>query len=499
MILILCLCNYKLNNTPELFLKPMENKKTACLNIIVMVTIFYLCSCSFVAAQNSEFKPSGNLWGLMFGDYYYMAHSDSLGRGAGNVQYKPFSLTSTLNAITNVTASATTTASGDITKLTIATTKSNILGSGTNNFTSANAFQIRRFYLGYDYQFTPKLTAYALLSDEQDLDASGNNTVYLKYAYLKWNNIFHGNNLLIGQQATPAFSFIPYSIGTLWGYRSVERTISDMHNNESSNDLGIALEGLLWKNTSPDTLNHNLIGYFLMLGNGNSAKPENDGYKNVMFLLYTSLFQQKLTLGFYWDYHIASLSPLNQTVHTYKGFLDFKISKFNIGTEIFTQDWTNSNQLSTGVWRDCQIFGWSGFITGKILQNLNFYTRLDIYNPDLRFHNHNIYTSVPSIILPSYTQVQTVTTSLSPFSLTASPVNQSVVFSRQTFYLIGLDYTPDKRFHIMPNLWADEFTSLVNLPQSAKHARNDCDIVPRITFYFIFNSVNKVYNNGMDN
>lgn len=433
------------------------NKRAIISNYILMF--------GYIAvAQNTDFKPSGNLWGYCFGDYYYMGHADSLGRGAGNVQYKPFS-------------------TGN---------------NSTNNYTSANAFQIRRFYLGYDYQFSSKFGSYALLADEQNLDASGNNTVYLKYAYIKWTNIFHDNNLLIGQQATPAFSMIPFGIGTLWGYRSVERTMTDMHNNESSNDLGIALEGLLWKDFSGDTLHPNLLGYFIMIGNGNSAKPENDGYKNLMYTLYASILKQKLTFGFYGDFHTAALSPMTQMVYTYKVFFDFKTSKINIGTEIFTQDWTNSNKLSNGTWQDCQMFGWSGFITGKILANLNFYARLDIYNPDIRYHNSDTYTSVPSIILPSYTQVQTVISSLSTFSLTASPVSQAAVFSKQTFYLFGLDFTPDKRFHIMPNIWIDEFSSLVNVPYGAKQTKYNYDLVPRITFYYLFNAVKKIYNNGMD-
>lgn len=472
-------------------IRPMKIIKSIIFSLILSTEYYAF-------AQNSDFKPSGNLWGYCFGDYYYMAHADSLGRGAGNVQYKPFSTTSTLNAISSVTSSTTTNAAGDITKLSLATTKSNILGSGTNNFTSANAFQIRRFYLGYDYQFTPKFTAYALLTDEQDLDGSGYNTMYLKYAYIKWSNIFPDNNLIIGQQATPAFSYIPYGIGALWGYRAVERTIADMHNNEASNDLGITLEGLIWKGLSGDTIHPNIMGYFIMAGNGNSAKPENVGYKSFMFLLYSSLLKQNLTFGIYGDFHTAALSPLTQMVHTYKAYVDFKTTRINIGTEIYSQDWTNSNQLSTGAWRDCQMFGWSGFITGKILTNLNFYARIDIYNPDIRYHNSDKYTSVPSIIQPSYTQTQTVTSTLSTFTLSNSLFSQAAVFSRQTFYLLGLDFTPDKRFHIMPNLWLDEYTSLVNLPAGAKQAKSNSDIVPRITFYYLFNSVKKLYNNGMD-
>jgi hypothetical protein len=50
----------------------------------------------------------------------------------------------------------------------------------------------------------------------------------------------------------------------------------------------------------------------------------------------------------------------------------------------------------------------------------------------------------------------------------------------------------------MPNIWYTQFNSMVNLPESAKKAGRDYTLVPRITFYFIFNSSPKISNNGMD-
>ncbi len=476
------------------------------INFVIVLLFVILNN---INGQKTDFKPSGNLWGYVYGDYYYVGHSDSLGRGAGNVQYKPFSTTSTLNSITGVSATTTSNASGDVTSIKLASTKSDILGSGTNNYTSANAFQIRRFYLGYDYQFTPKLTAYTLVADEQNLDESGYNTLFLKYAYIKWLNIFPNSNLLIGQQGTPSFVTPAFATEPLWGYRSIERTIMDMHNNDAAVDLGVSVEGLVWKGFSGDSIKPDIFGYFLQFGNGNSVKPENDGFKNLRLSLYTSLMQQKLTLGFYTDFHTASLSPVTEMVHTYKGYISYRTRKFRIGTEMFTQDWFNGAQLSTStvanpVFRDVQMFGWSVFLSGKIVENLNFFGRFDIYNPDIRYHNADTYTSVPSIITPSYVQTQTLTTSLSPFSITgATPtstvIDQAAVFSKQTFIALGFDYTPDKRFHIMPNIWLDDFKSLVNVPAGAVHANKDYDFVPRITFYYLFNQSKFLLNNGMDN
>lgn len=471
----------------------------------LLITLLGVLAIGYLAkAQSSEFKPSGNLWGYAFGDYYYMAHADSLGRGAGNLQYKPYSTTSTLNAISGVTSTTTANAAGDITKVTIATTKSNLLGSGTNNFTKANAFQLRRVYLGYDYHFAPKLTAYLVLADEQDIDNSGYNTVYLKYANVKWTNFLSGfipnQDLTIGQQVTTSFAVTPFGTEPLWSYRSIERTILDIHNIDASTDLGISLDGLLWKGMSGDSLRPNILGYGVQVGNGNSAKPENDGFKKFRYTLYTSLIQQKLTIGYYGDFYTLSLSPVTSMVRTYKGYANYKGKKFKIGTEIFTEDIGKSAKLSTGAFRDVQIFGWSGFCSGKILENLNFFARLDVFNPDIRYHNSDTYSSVPSLITPSYVQVQTVTSSaLATYSLGATPISQATVFSRQTFYTLGLDWTVDKRFHIMPNIWVTDFKSLVNVPSGATHAAADNDVVPRVTFYYLFNGSKKVNNNGMDN
>src|SRR6476620_12384033 len=138
---------------------------------------------------DSSFKPSGKLWGYSFGDYYYKAHSDALNRGGAN-QY-----------------------------------------TGVDQ--GRNAFQLRRAYLGYNYDIHPKFAAELLLAAEDnlgtsagvlsgDLTTSNKLTFYIKYANLRWKNIWKGTDLVVGQAATPAFSLVEEPI---WGYRSIERTI----------------------------------------------------------------------------------------------------------------------------------------------------------------------------------------------------------------------------------------------------------------------------------
>ena len=83
--------------------------------LIAVLTVFIFSS-SLVKAQGAKpdttFKPSGNLWGYVFGDYAVKTHSDSANRGGSN-QY-------------------------------------------TNVAKTRNAFQIRRVYVGYDYTINKK-------------------------------------------------------------------------------------------------------------------------------------------------------------------------------------------------------------------------------------------------------------------------------------------------------------------------------------------------------
>src|ERR1051326_5209308 len=78
-----------------------------------------------------EFKPSGKIWGYAFGDYYTKLHADSLNRG--NAQY-----------------------------------------SGIPK--DLNAFDLRRVYLGYDYNISEKFSTDLLVSHEGQTLSDGTRT-----------------------------------------------------------------------------------------------------------------------------------------------------------------------------------------------------------------------------------------------------------------------------------------------------------------------------------
>jgi len=410
------------------------------------------------AVQTDDFKPLGNFWGYMFSDYYYKTHADSLNRGGGNVQYA------------GVPA-------------------------------HFGAFQIRRAFLGYDFDMSKTFSTHMVLADESgpslttsktDLTAgSGNNTFCLKLMYLKWADIFKGSDLLFGQMLTP--SFCSNSTEQLYGYRSIERTIMDMHAIDNACDFGVSLKGNLWaQQITKDSLMPTFIGYQVLLGNYSSSKPETDKFKKIRGNLFLSTLQQKLVVGLYADFNQTQLNPINVSNTTFKVYADYKMEWMNIGMEAFEQINKNDDNIKTiknvngkGGVKDSTYAngvqtGISVFLNGRIIpKKLNYMLRVDMYNPDTKYNKNDTYEV-------SNTGGNMTTTT----------------FYKQTFYTIGLDYTPMPRVHIMPNLWINQYSAMMDHVAGkalGTKAKNDYDSVARITVYYIFSTSKKVANNGMDN
>ncbi len=344
-----------------------------------------------------NFKPSGKLWGYVFGDYFYKIHADSLNRG--NVQFS------------------------DLPK----------------NF---NAFTFRRIYLGYDYRISEKFSAHLLLSNENDnADAIGERTFYIKAANIQWKNIIPNNDLIVGQSTTPLFVGNSESV---WGYRSVERTIVDMRSFGGGTDLGIAWHGRLDNGQN--------FGYNFMLANGTSAKPENNKYKKFYYEFYARLLNKKIYLDITGTKESAG-GGKNMSV--IKGTAAFTGKTFTAGGEFIKVTRKKAAQNVTDPLNPTEVsftpVGISFFVHGMILPGkLNYFARYDNFNPDTRFDPNIIYSS--------------------------NPVNY-----KENFITAGIDWMPVKSFHVEPNIWFDSFQST-----TADNTGNDYDMVARITFYYIF-------------
>ncbi len=393
------------------------------------------------ADADTTFKPSGKLWGYSFGDFYYAAHTDAANRGA----------------------------------------ETNYNGVANNR----NAFQIRRVYLGYDYNITKKFSAELLLEAAPSANtgtangtsiSNGDNLVdgkmsfYIKNINLRWKGFWTGTDLVIGEMATPAFSLLSEKV---WGYRSIEKTVADLHKTNSY-DLGIALQGVF----DPKTKNY---GYNVMLGNNTGASllgagstaPNTGMFKQIYADVYAKFLDQKLIFDVYYD-HVQTASTsvvsgvsIGQQAHRmWKGFAAYTTPELTVGIEAYSNKIANGVLTTTtdvsatkGV-ADATVKAFSAFIRGTIVKNqLGFFARYDGYNPNDAYST--AYTYAKNTNLSSYDPN-----------------------TKEKFYTLGLDFTPTKNVHFMPNMWLVDYKDLRAAGTGVP--LNDHTLVWRATFFFTF-------------
>jgi len=419
---------------------------------------------SLITPGEGKAAGQSGFWGYAFGDYSYVAKGDSAGRGTKQ-QYKG-------------------------------------VGAASAPSKTANAFEIRRAYLGYDYNINSKFSAYALMAYEGDEDVSDDRTVYLKYIYLKWKNIWKNTDLKVGQQATNSFASA-YNTEPLMGYRSSEKTIMDMHGIDGSSDMGVTLEGRIWTAHAKDTSKVPLfIGYSAMVGDNSGNAPVSgftgtassiataspavslnplnnttDINKKYRGQLYVNCLNNALTIGVYMDYinygyvpYAKSSTIFQDAVQTEKVYAAYNSKWFGIGGEWFMQSMTNgetevyktkaegTNDTTTAVQT-----GYSIFAHGTIIQKtLNVFARYDMYTPDNKY-SYNVNET--------FTNRFTNTSAVSPY--------------KETFMNFGFDWTPtkDKKVHIMPNVW---YYGIKN-GYGSDNLASDNYMVYRVSFLFAFN------------
>jgi hypothetical protein len=441
--------------------------------IITKLGFFSLLLASSVAvnAQSSSdadttFKPHGKLWGYAFGDAAYKGATDEAGRGGSN-QYTKVPLNS-------------------------------------------NEFQFRRIYLGYSYYISKKFSADFLLAAEDDFNgnlgqgtgdvlSNGKFSPYVKIADLRWHDIWKGTDLVIGQSPTPTFAQgAPLAEDArntqtseeVWGYRSVERTITDIRRT-SSYDMGVALQG--WFDSKGK------YGYDFMVANGTGAKPETDQFKWFYGDVYAKFFNKHLIIDLYQDYTRLNWSPMvagqaEATVGTLptannfhhdrnmtKIFAAWTTPKFTLGVEAFQNTIMGDVQAigtnNKAYYLTSKATGVSIFARGAIYKDkLGFFARYDTYDP-----SHDLSEVTNNKNFKSYT------------ALTANYEPTT----KEQFVTLGLDYTPMKKVHIMPNIWLNTYNSALsptgsdggvtyNKLNSNVTGIKGSDVVYRITFYYIY-------------
>jgi len=133
-----------------------------------------------------------------------------------------------------------------------------------------NGFQFKRIYFTYDYNISKKFsTRFRLEGAHSKTFQNSSVSVFIKDAYISWNNIFKGSDLVVGIQPTLAFT----ATDKIWK-RYIERTIMDLNSVVDSRDFGISLNGNFDEQGK--------ASYGVMLGNNSGIDlGEDDKYKRV--------------------------------------------------------------------------------------------------------------------------------------------------------------------------------------------------------------------------
>ena len=353
-------------------------------NITTFVMVLMVLSSGFNPI-NSQDKSPYKLSGYVFGDYFFKVQGDSSGSLG---EYSPYKK-------------------------------------------DYQAFDIRRVIFSYEHSLSDNFTAGFSLEGGNKYLTTGRFSVIIKTAFIEWKNIFSGSSLVAGYFPTPAFV---WGISEkMWGYRSVEKTISDFRGLTTAVDIGVGLKGNFDKNMK--------YGYFVMIGNGTGTKPENNKYKNY----YASLNAKpidNLNIEAYTEYEPAADEKNKLTL---KGVLAYQTPFYTIGTEVINQLKKNSGINNSNV----NPFGISLYAHGTLIKDkkskapkLNAFARFDIYDPDKNLDSAGF---------------------------------------KENFIVAGLDYMPIPSVHIMPNIWINSYTD-----KSSAKIKKDSDIAARLTFFYIY-------------
>ena len=390
------------------------------------------------AAEDTSWKPQRRLWGYAFGDLYYNAHADKANRG-GEQMY-----------------------------------------NGVPQY--RNAFQFRRLYLGYDYEINKKFKVEVLLASEPNANTgvngstaiqNGDNLVDGKMAFwiknfnIRVRDLWNGTDFVIGEISTPGFALNepgtngPVSLSeSTWAYRSIEKTITDVHKNNSY-DLGAALQGTF----DPATKN---FGYVLMVGNNSQASllgasnPNTGFYKIFYGDIWGKFLDKKLYVDIYADYARtapATFAIPGQEHNMFKIFAAYQTKPISVGVEAYTQKF-GYGVNKAGAAEDATAQGLSIWARGAISKTLNYFARFDAYQPDTKFDPTASYT---------------INTNYGAYNPTV----------KEQFYTLGLDYQPVKGVHFEPNIWLVDYKDNRNA-STAGYVAPDHNLVGRFTVYYVF-------------
>jgi hypothetical protein len=351
----------------------------------------------FVLNSFAQDEPSGKISGLMYADYFYNIQRDT---GIAGVPNKAL--------------------------------------SGMQDY---NGFQFRRIYFTYDYNINEKFSTRFRLEADQEANTSNNKIgVFIKDAFLNWQEIFSGSNLVVGIQPTPAFDISE----AVWGYRSIEKTIMDLRGIVSSRDIAVTLKGKIDKS--------GIFNYWLMYGNGSGNKPEVDKYKRYYALFYVKPAK---------NYHLSLYGDLNQRPNvSYSAASSSYSFANNYITAAFFAGYRNENKLSFG----------AEAVFAKRQNELSEEVSNSLKVDDIDALGISLFGSFP---------FSEQFTGLLRWDYSDPNIKSDYKGDLRNYFIAGLEYSPDKKVSIIPNILMETYEKLDS-------GEIDPSVTARITFFYSF-------------
>lgn len=292
-----------------------------------------------------------------------------------------------------------------------------------------NAFVFRRIYFTFDNAFTENITVRFRLESEHGKFGSAEKVIpFVKHAYLEWKNWIPNHSLYLGISETNAFK----NSETLWGYRSIEKTIMDLNKISSSADMGIALKGDLSKR-----LHH----WFMVMNGTGYGSSEVDRFKKIGYALWVTPVPGLILEG-YGDYenqdpkkaNLSSAKDLypSRGYYTLKGFVGLEQQLFSLGAEAFVRinqesgslDLNDPNSKADVKRQGYSVFG--SWITP--IPRLKAFARYDYYDP------------------------------VTDDNMLVDKNGKTGKDDENMLIIAGLDYIPKVNVHFMPNIVYKSYT-----------------------------------------
>jgi hypothetical protein len=279
-----------------------------------------------------------------------------------------------------------------------------------------------------------------LEADQVALTSDLKISVFVKDAYLQWENAFPRNDFWFGIHPTPAFEVSEAA----WAFRSLEKTIMDLRGIVPSRDFGVSLRG---KFNDAGTYN-----YWVEAGNNSGNRPEVDKYKRFYFQFWGKP-SEKFQFTVYHDRRgnpktvdpNTTLTSLDNDIWVTAFFANLKKTDvYSLGFEAFFQNTTNGfihGTAPAAIIDDKHGVGYSAWGWYSFTPKVGIVGRYDFLDPN---------------------------------------TDSGAKGDARGLFIGSLFLKPIKNVYIMPNIYVEKYQKLPT-GQTFKTS-----VTPRITLYYIF-------------